>query len=215
MMYNRWFAMSLVVVLSGCVSNVAGFGFRVDAPYGHPTVNRMHNRVQQYLAISTSEVAQRADTETDVAKTFKKEMLSDPTDGEEISEERKNRKCMQQIKIALRKEEASGEKLELTEFKENESIAFDNKEKALIAQRDGLFAKKVMYASLAVSGVGLMCLGVKVHERPKDAGTIMFLNGAIITLADLMGLCSTMGQEAKLNTHIDQTKTMKKGWEKV
>lgn len=173
MVYSKKLAMSFVVVLSGCAGNIAGFGFGANAPYGHPTVNRMNDRVEKYIAISTKEVVQRVGTETDVAKAFKKEMLTDPIDGEVVSEERKSRKCMQQIRIGLRKPEASGEKLELIEFKEDKAIAFDDKEKALVAERDGLFTKKIIYASLAVAGVGLTCLGVKVHQQPKDLGAVM------------------------------------------
>ncbi len=208
MIHIRQIAISLLMTISCFSLEVIGSGVW----YGHPTTDRMNDRIEHYLAISTNEVAQRAGTDRDVAMAFKREMLTDPVDGEEISEERKNKKCMQQIRIILKKGEDSGTKLELVEFKENTSIALDNKEKALILTRDGLASRKSMLLNVVLVGGLLAMAGARASKDNKTAGALTGGLGATMVVGGGIGLCF-VGAESPFNTHINQIQTMKNDWE--
>ncbi len=173
--------------------------------------DRMNNKIEEYINMPTREVVSRAGTDRDIAKMFKEEILTDPIDGQEVTEEYKNKKCMQQMRIILRKGECSPEKSELLKFKEDKSVAFDQKEKVIDAECTRADSDKIVMGAVTIVSAlaALAVISVADQEQGRGVGYL----GCFAVIAGSAACYKNSQEAAQLNIHKARIHTMKTEWE--
>ncbi len=209
--------MKKIIVLSMIAnySFVSGWGNN-NPPYNNAVLNSAYQSIQQKaINVSTSEVASRAGTETDIAGCFKEEILTDAAEDAPISEKRKMKKSMALIRAAYQARKVSGLTLEVSDFYETVALDFDNKERSLEAEKAGLWGSKLGWGLFTVVGVGGLALTAKIVRDRGDKTAAQIIGGGSVLAVTVGGgkLISTIGKEEKLKTHIAQAQTMKNAWE--